>query len=231
MSATFHHEQATHITGKQVMKLEEEWIESSDNADAHLLLEAVYSCQSCRSHLVWHHPWRTTLHASPASTQDVRIMCKQTHEKVCTSHHTDQDSPVETVGQRQPVVHFSEQFWHLGSVLRFHFALKSIHLVHSLALMVACQQILFCILLYIKLTHSGEATCQSTKFQLQNSDACWGNMIWDKGSSIIEAVSYSSCFVSRSNQIYQQTVSVFGRNYKRHANIHTLQIPGHIWPT
>jgi len=115
--------------------------------------------------------------------------------ETCTSQHTDQDSAVETMGQRQPVVHFSEQFWHLGSVLCFHFTLKSIHLVHSLALMVACQQILFCILLCIKLTSSGEATCQSTMFQLQNSEACCGNVIWDRGLIVTEADNYSSCYV------------------------------------
>jgi len=115
--------------------------------------------------------------------------------ETCTSQHTDQDSAIETMGQRQPVVHFSEQFWHLRSVLRFHFTLKSIHLVHSLALMVACQQNLFCILLCIKLTSSREATCQSTMLQLQNSEACWGNLIWDRGLIITKADHYSSCYV------------------------------------
>jgi len=172
------------------VKLLQEWIGSGDNADTCLLLEAACSCLSYWSHLVWHHPWRTTPHASPESTQDLSESCanKHLHEKVCTSQHTDQDSAVETMGQRQPVVHFGEQFWHLGSVLRFHFTLKSIHLVHSLALMVACQRILFCIPLCIKLTRSGEATCQSTTFQLQNSEACWGNVIWDRGFTITEAV-------------------------------------------
>lgn len=114
----------------------------------HLPLVVACSCQPYWSHPAWHHPWRTAPHASPGGTQVLSVWHTNKHlyKKVSASQNTDQDLAIEAVGQWQPVVHFSEQFWHLSGVLCLHLTLKPIHLVHSLALVVACQQSIYLIL-------------------------------------------------------------------------------------
>ena len=48
----------------------------------------------------------------------------------------DQNSSVETMTQRQPVVHFGKQIAHDSGVFSLHLTLESVHFVHVFALVV-----------------------------------------------------------------------------------------------
>lgn len=48
-----------------------------------------------------------------------------------TDLETDQHFVVDAMGQRQVVEHFRKQLKHLHGILRFDFALESVHLIHG----------------------------------------------------------------------------------------------------